>query len=64
MVPKLRLLLSEAADEINLEAVIELLRELSSLCVLSLSAGVLECNTQNQIMLDNFGMNVFVSICL
>ena len=46
----------------NLERVIELLQELSSLCVLSVSAGVLECNTQNQIMLDNFGMNIFVNL--
>ena len=54
--PELLQLLRVDSDQKNQDRMIKLVQDLSDLCILPMETGILELNTENQIMLDNFGM--------
>ena len=56
ILPKLRQLLRVDTDHENQDVMIKYMHILSDLCILPVSIGVLELNSENQTMLDNFGL--------
>lgn len=62
ILPKLRQLLRVDTDQENQDIMIKYMQTLSDLCILPMSTGVLELNSENQTMLDNFGMSYVVCV--
>ena len=56
ILPNLRQLLRVDTDQTKQDVMINYMQTLSDLCILPVSTGVLELNSENQTMLDNFGV--------